>query len=124
MFTLGARRGRHGGQHKLVAEDRQRSPGRCRLKTEFKKFLSPTLLLINEVGYLPMTRPALTFCSRSPLRKGSTVITINQLYKHWARIFNNDATITSAVLDRLLHHNETILIEGKSYRSKDKVTEE
>jgi len=44
-------------------------------------------------------------------------------YKNWARIFNNDATITSAVLDRLLHHAETVLLEGKSYRMKDKVSE-
>ena len=36
-------------------------------------------------------------------------------------IFNNDSTITSAVLDRLLHHNGTVIIEGKSYRMKDQI---
>jgi DNA replication protein DnaC len=99
----------------------------CRLKTELKKFLSPTLLLIDEVGYLPIDKTGADLLFQiisGRYEKGSTVITTNQLYKHWARIFNNDATITSAVLDRLLHHNETILIEGKSYRIKDKVTEE
>ena len=99
----------------------------CRLKTELKKFLSPTLLLIDEVGYLPIDKTGADLLFQiisGRYEKGSTLITTNQPYKNWARIFNNDATITSAVLDRLLHHNETILIEGKSYRIKDKVAEE
>jgi hypothetical protein len=39
------------------------------------------------------------------------------------KVFNNDATLTSAVLDRLLHHAETITIEGRSYRMKDQIEE-
>ena len=39
------------------------------------------------------------------------------------KVFNNDATLTSAVLDRLLHHAETVTIEGKSYRMKDQIEE-
>ena len=54
---------------------------------------------------------------------GSTVITTNRTFKNWAKIFNNDATLTSAVLDRLLHHAETVKIEGKSYRMKDRINE-
>jgi len=46
---------------------------------------------------------------------------LNRVYKKWAGIFNNDAVLTSALLDRLLHHAETVLIEGKSYRSKGQV---
>jgi len=49
------------------------------------------------------------------------VITTNRVYKQWGGIFNNDSVPTSALLDRLLHHAETVLIEGKSYRSKDQV---
>ena len=49
------------------------------------------------------------------------MITTNRVYKHWASIFNNDAVLTSALLDRLLHHAETVRIEGKSYRSKDQI---
>jgi DNA replication protein DnaC len=48
-------------------------------------------------------------------------VTTNRIYKNWASIFDNDAMLTSALLDRLLHHAETVLIEGKSYRSKDQV---
>ena len=50
---------------------------------------------------------------------GRTVLTTNRAYKEWAQIFNNDATMTAALLDRLLHHVETILIEGRSYRSRE-----
>ncbi len=39
--------------------------------------------------------------------------------KHWPEIFNNDSTLTSALLDRLLHHAETVIIEGRSYRARD-----
>jgi type I restriction enzyme M protein len=42
-------------------------------------------------------------------------------YKHWQEIFNNDATLTAALLDRLLHHVETIVIEGRSYRTKEQI---
>ena len=45
----------------------------------------------------------------------------NRTYKHWPEIFNNDSTLTSALLDRLLHHAETVLIEGKIYRTNDQI---
>ena len=41
---------------------------------------------------------------------------------HWQEIFNNDSTLTAALLDRLLYHVETIVIEGRSYRTKDQIT--
>ncbi len=81
-----------------------------RLKSELKKYLSPAILLVDELGYLPID-------------KTGTIVTTNQAYKNWARIFNNDATLTSAVLDRLLHHAETVTLEGKSYRMKDQIEE-
>jgi len=98
----------------------------CRLKAELKKFLAPTLLVLDELGYLPIDKTGADLLFQiisGRYEKASTLITTNQPYKSWARIFNNDATITSAVLDRLLHHAETVVIEGKSYRMKDKVSE-
>ena len=95
-----------------------------RLKTELKKFLSPSVLILDELGYLPIDKAGADLLFQiisGRYEKGTTVITTNQAYKNWARIFNNDATITSAVLDRLLHHAETVLVEGKSYRMKDQV---
>lgn len=98
----------------------------CRLKAELKKFLSPTLLVCDELGYLPIDKAGADLLFQiisGRYEKGSTVITTNQTYKNWGRIFNNDTTITSAVLDRLLHHAETVVLEGKSYRMKDRIDE-
>jgi len=53
--------------------------------------------------------------------RGATLITTNRVFKQWANIFNNDAVLTSALLDRLLHHAETVRIDGKSYRSKKQI---
>jgi hypothetical protein len=53
--------------------------------------------------------------------QGSIVITTNRVFKDWPQIFNDDTTLTSALLDRLLHHTEAIVVEGKSYRMKDVV---
>ena len=99
----------------------------CRLKAELKKFLAPTLVIVDELGYLPIDKAGADLLFQiisGRYEKGSTVITTNLPYKNWPRIFNNDSTITSAVLDRLLHHAETVVIEGKSYRMKDKLPEE
>lgn len=97
-----------------------------RLKAELKKFLAPSILVCDELGYLPIDKNGADLLFQiisGRYEKGSTIITTNQIYKHWARIFNNDATITSAVLDRLLHHAETVIVEGKSYRTKDRIEE-
>jgi len=51
--------------------------------------------------------------------RGAMIISTNRAFKQWPEIFNNDAILTSAILDRLLHHAETVLIEGKSFRMKD-----
>ena len=95
-----------------------------RLKLEMKKYLKPTLLYIDELGYLPLdiTGADLLFQIISHrYERGSILLTTNRAFKHWPEIFNNDSIITSAVLDRLLHHAETVIIEGKSYRMKDQI---
>ena len=97
-----------------------------RLKAELKKYISPSIVLVDELGYLPIDKAGAdllfqVFSQR--YETGSTIVTTNQLYKNWPRVFNNDATLTSAVLDRLLHHAETVTIEGKSYRMKDQIEE-
>ena len=48
-------------------------------------------------------------------------MTTNKIYKKWAPTFNNDSTLTSAILDRLLHHADTVCIEGDSYRMKHRI---
>jgi DNA replication protein DnaC len=97
-----------------------------RLKLELKRYLKPGLLAIDELGYLPIDKAGADLLFQifsHRYERGSLLITTNQPYKHWAKIFNNDTTITSAVLDRLLHHAETIVLEGRSYRMKDQLPE-
>lgn len=93
-----------------------------RLKTELKKYLSPQLLILDELGYLPIDKHGADLLFQvisQRYERSSTIITTNRAFKQWPEIFNNDSTLTSAILDRLLHHAETELIEGKSYRMKD-----
>jgi len=95
-----------------------------RLKNELKKFLTPKVLVMDELGYLPIDKAGADLLFQiisGRYEKGSTLITTNQPYKKWPKVFNNDSTITAAVLDRLLHHAHTVVIEGKSYRTKDQV---
>src|SRR5271169_5588598 len=75
-------------------------------------------------GYLPIDKAGADLLFQvisQRYEQGSILLTTNQPYKHWPKIFNNDSTLTSAVLDRLLHHAETVIIEGKSYRMKDQI---
>jgi DNA replication protein DnaC len=95
-----------------------------RLKAEIKKYLAPSLLILDELGYLPIDKHGADLLFQvisQRYERGSTVITSNRAYKQWPEIFNNDSTLTSAILDRLLHHAETVVIEGKSYRMKDQL---
>jgi DNA replication protein DnaC len=97
-----------------------------RLKNDMKKYLYPELLFIDELGYLPVDRKGADLLFQvisQRYEKGPIVLTTNKQFKKWPEIFCNDSTLTSAVLDRLLHHAETVVIEGKSYRMKDQIDE-
>lgn len=93
------------------------------LPKALKAYITPRLLLIDELGYLPMDKRGSDLLFQvisARYERGAIIITTNTAYNKWPRIFNNDAAITTAILDRLLHHCETVTIEGKSYRMKDK----
>jgi len=95
-----------------------------RLKHTLHNYIKPQVLCIDELGYLPIDKfgaDCLFQIISHRYERGATLVTTNRIYKHWASIFDKDAVLTSALLDRLLHHAETVLIEGKSYRSKDQV---
>lgn len=97
-----------------------------RLKNDLKKYLSPDILFIDELGYLPVDRKGADLLFQvisQRYEQGPIVLTTNKPFKKWPEIFSNDSTLTSAVLDRLLHHAETVVIEGKSYRMKGKIEE-
>ena len=92
------------------------------IKRALHHYVKPDVLCLDELGYLPIDKfgaDCLFQIISHRYERGATLITTNRVYKQWAAIFNNDAVLTSALLDRLLHHAETVRIEGKSYRSKD-----
>lgn len=94
------------------------------IKRALHHYVKPDVLCLDELGYLPIDKfgaDCLFQIISHRYERGATLITTNRVYKQWAGIFNNDAVLTSALLDRLLHHAETVRIEGKSYRSKDQV---
>lgn len=92
------------------------------LKPELKKYLRPSLLILDELGYLPIDKTGADLLFQiisQRYERGAIIITTNRVFKDWPEIFNNDSTLTSALLDRLLHHTEAVVIEGKSYRMKE-----
>lgn len=91
------------------------------LERELRKYLKPSLLIVDELGYLPIDKfgaDLLFQVISSRYERGSIIMTSNRPFKDWGVIFNNDAMLASAVLDRLLHHHEHVIIEGKSYRMR------
>lgn len=98
-----------------------------RLPAELKRYVSPALLILDEVGYLPLDKAGADLLFQivsQRYERGALIVTTNKAYKHWPAIFHNDVGTTAAILDRLLHRAETVVIEGKSYRMKDRHTDE
>lgn len=92
-----------------------------RLETRLKHFTSYTLLIIDELGYLPIDKEdSKLFFQLIDRRyeKKSTIITTNINFNNWDEVFM-DPVIANAILDRILHHAHVINITGKSYRLKD-----
>jgi DNA replication protein DnaC len=96
------------------------------LKRAMQRYLKPALLVIDEIGYLPIDKLGADLLFQiisERYERGAIIMTTNRAFKNWPEIFNNDATLTSALLDRLLHHAEIVVLEGLSYRAKDAVPE-
>ena len=86
-----------------------------------KRLISLDLLVIDELGYLPINKQGSDLLFQiisNRYETGSIIITTNKPFKQWNEIFNGDGTLAGAVLDRLAHHCEIIKIEGRSYRVK------
>ena len=90
------------------------------LARELKRYQSPELLLIDELGYLPLDKRGAELLFQVMAKRyerGSILVTTNIAFKDWPQIFAGDAALTTALLDRLLHHAQAVAIEGESYRS-------
>jgi len=94
-----------------------------RLEERLKLLTQPQLLIVDEIGYLPIDRQGANLFFQLVSRRyerGSIIITSNQSLGAWGEVFG-DAVIASAILDRLLHHSITINIKGESFRLKEKL---
>jgi DNA replication protein DnaC len=95
-----------------------------RLKEYFNRaVIGPRLLVVDEIGYLPFGREEANLFFNVVAKRyerGSMILTSNLPFTQWAGAFADDATLTAALLDRLLHHAHVVQISGESYRLKDK----
>lgn len=85
-------------------------------------FSKPKLLVVDELGYLPVEKQTANLFFQLVSRRyerGSMLITTNQTVQQWGHVFGDDM-IAAAVLDRVLHHSHTLVIQGESYRLRQK----
>lgn len=85
--------------------------------------MSSRLLIIDEIGYLPLSREQADHFFQviaKRYEKGSLIVTSNLNFGEWDKTLAEDRILTSALLDRLLHHSHVVCIKGDSYRLKDK----
>ena len=94
-----------------------------KLEARIKHFCRYELLIIEEIGYLPVDKQGANLFFQliaKRYEKHSTIITTNQTFNKWGEVFS-DTVLANAILDRLLHHSTVINIKGTSYRIKDKL---
>lgn len=93
-----------------------------RLERSLQQLVYPKVLIIDEIGYLPLSNLEASLFFRLVTRRyerASLIVTSNKSFLDWGEIFN-DPVVATAVLDRLLHYSTTLNIKGESYRLKEK----
>src|SRR6516165_6492577 len=88
-----------------------------------KCYVRPGLLLLDELGYLAIDKRGADLLFQvvaARYETGSIVLTTNRPFREWGALFDVDNTLATALIDRLMHHGEAIVIQGPSYRMKDK----
>jgi DNA replication protein DnaC len=100
----------------------KRAQAENRLERQLQQLTYPKVLILDEIGYLPMNRQEASLFFRLITRryeKASLILTSNKSFVDWGEIFG-DQVLATAILDRLLHHATTLNIKGESYRLKEK----
>lgn len=100
----------------------RRAAAENRLERQLQLLVYPKVLILDEIGYLPMSRQEASLFFRLLTRryeKASLVLTSNKSFVDWGEVFG-DQVLATAILDRLLHHATTLNIKGESYRLKEK----
>jgi DNA replication protein DnaC len=99
-----------------------RAKAENRLERALAQLVYPKVLIIDEIGYLPLSREEASLFFRLVVRRyerASLIVTSNKSFLDWGEVFN-DGVLATAILDRLLHHATTLNIKGESYRLKEK----
>ena len=114
------------GSYFITAHDMVTDLGRAyregRLDRRMRVYLAPKVLVIDEMGYLPLDDLGATIFFQlvsARYERGSIILTSNKSYGDWGSIFG-DPIIATAIFDRLLHHSTTVNIRGESYRLKER----
>jgi DNA replication protein DnaC len=92
------------------------------LENKLRDYVRPELLLLDELGYLPIDKRGADLMFQvvaARYEAGSIVLTTNRRFRDWGQIFDVDNTLATAMIDRLMHHGEAIVIEGRSFRTND-----
>ena len=95
-----------------------------RFNRQLQAFLRPAVLVVDEVGYLPLDRAEANMFFQLITRRyerGTMIVTSNKSFTEWGGVLGDDILAT-AILDRLLHHCDVIAINGPSYRLKGRLT--
>ncbi len=90
------------------------------LEKKLREYTRPELLLLDELGYLPIDKRGADLMFQvvaARYESGSIVLTTNRVFREWGKIFDVDNTLATAMIDRLMHHGEAIVIDGKSFRT-------
>ena len=88
-----------------------------------RAILGPRSLIIDEISYLPLAGDQANLFFQVIAKRyevGSIILTPNLSFGEWEKVFGGNTALTSAMLDRLLHHSHVVQIRGDSYRLKDK----
>lgn len=105
-----------------LVNDLGRAMREGQLAQRMRVYLRPKVLVVDEVGYLPLDEAGATVFFQlvsARYERGSILLTSNKSYSEWGGIFG-EVTLATAILDRLLHHSTTINIRGESYRLKER----
>ncbi|MFD2654671.1 IS21-like element helper ATPase IstB [Gracilibacillus thailandensis] len=111
--------------HELI-QHLKKARAENRLEARLKHYRKYKLLIIDEIGYLPIDQEdAKLFFQLIDMRyeKKSTILTTNVNFKQWDEVFQ-DSKLANAILDRVLHHATVVNIIGDSYRIKDHLDKE
>ncbi len=111
----------------ITAADLTLQLERARREDRFEQYLNrailgPRLLVLDEIGYLPLAKNQADLFFQVVAKRyeqGSVILTSNLSFGDWEQIFGGNAALTSAMLDRLLHHAHVIQIRGESYRLRE-----